>query len=122
MKYHLKINVPGLPKTTNGQSRAHWTKLHREAQKWHRLVLISMDRNAPAEPLKKAKLTLTRHSSTEPDFDGLVSSFKHVTDSLIKCGVIEDDKMSVIGQPIFKWVKCRPKHGHITVEVESIDE
>lgn len=70
--------------------------------------------------MAKAKLTLTRYSSKEPDFDGLCSSFKNVIDGLVEAGVIIDDKMSVIGQPTYAWVKCPPKKGKIKVVVEEL--
>jgi hypothetical protein len=60
---------------------------------------------------------LTRLSSTEPDFDGLVSGFKVILDSLIKCGVLEDDNPKVIGHPTYAWEKCKKGEGRIRIEV-----
>lgn len=74
----------------------------------------------PAAPLEKAKLTLERHSSVEPDFDGLVSSFKFIIDGLVDCGVLIGDKTSVIGRPDYQWVKASPKKGKIVVIVEEL--
>jgi hypothetical protein len=49
----------------------------KEAAKWKQAVqLICRPGHKPQLPLARAKLTLTRHSSMEPDFDGLVSSSK----------------------------------------------
>lgn len=71
-------------------------------------------------PLAKAKLTLTRHSSTEPDYDGLVSSFKPCIDALIMANVIENDRMSNVGKPTYLWELAPRNKGHITIKVESI--
>jgi hypothetical protein len=46
-----------------------------------------------------------------------VSSFKWVVDGLINAGIIISDKPSVIGQPIYKWMKVAPKKGFIEVKV-----
>lgn len=131
--FRLEFTIEGLPKTTNGNARRHWRALHNEAKTWKKHVLDAEKKTSwhtkasddPPKalinpcPLDKAKLTLTRFSSSEPDWDGLVSSFKHVIDGLVEAGVIVDDKMSVIGQPQYFWVKCAPKKGRIKVEVES---
>lgn len=115
----------GLPKRTNN-SATSWRARHAEARKWKSLVGNIVAANAPLRqilkdrgPLEKAKLTLTRHSSISPDFDGLVSSFKHVIDGLIEAGVISNDKMSNIGIPEYRWQMTSPKKGQITVKVEE---
>lgn len=128
----LEFEIAGLPKMTN-TSRVHWTKKMKEASKWKRLVRMEVIKrqaiiilmstfHGPLSlaPLSKAKLTLTRHSSVEPDFDGLVSSFKHVVDGLVEARVIENDKVSNIGQPTYLWQKCAPRQGKISVKVESV--
>lgn len=118
--YVLEFEINDLPKTTNAQAGMHWRKKGEYVKAWHHRVWASVGARKPAEPLLRAKLTLTRFSSIEPDFDGLVSSFKAVIDGLIKCGVLADDKMSNIGQSDYLWVKAAPKNGKITVKVEQI--
>lgn len=118
--YQLKITIPGLPKTTNGNARAHWRRLQQQAKTWQRATLLAIGSQRPIAPLKRARLVLTRHSSREPDFDGLVSSFKHCVDSLVKAGVIIDDKMSVIGQPDYRWQRAPMRGGFVTIEVSEI--
>lgn len=118
---HLKLTIYGfgLPKTTNGNARRHWRALQNEAKIWHKHVIAATKNTGITSPLTKAKLKLTRHSSQEPDFDGLVSSFKHVIDGLIKAGIIVNDKMSVIGQPEYVWQKAKVKKGFIEIEIEE---
>ena len=93
-----------------------------EAQKWKNYVRHAVEQNHPEEPLKRAKLTLTRHSSQEPDFDGLVSGFKHIIDGLIFAKVIINDKTSNVGQPTYKWERAPINKGFITVLVEEDSE
>lgn len=75
----------------------------------------------PPIALNKAKLTLTRFSSMKPDQDGLVSSFKHVVDGLVECGVLVDDSMDIIGMPEYKHEPAKPKFGKIQIEVQEIE-
>lgn len=119
----IEFEIAGLPKIV-ANSRGHWRVRHKENVKWKLLVrqeVVLLPLNAQeraAFPFKSATLTLTRLSAREPDFDGLVSSFKHVIDGLKECGVIVDDKMSVIGQPKYFWTYASPRKGKIKVKVE----
>lgn len=117
--YHLSFEIPYLPETTNSGGRKHWTVKAAEARRWKQLVWYSCIGKTPRSPLTKAVVTLTRFSSSEPDFDGLCSSFKHVLDGLVECGVLVNDKMSTIGQPHYKWQKTGRNMGKVSVEVKD---
>lgn len=114
------FSIQGLPKTTNSMSRQHWRTKAKEAKHWKWLVWGAVCTQKPEKPFKHAMLTLTRHSSSEPDYDGLVSSFKHIIDGLVESHVLIDDRMSNITST-YLWEKIGPKKGHITVKVEGIE-
>jgi len=113
----VKCKIFGLTKRINLGHGSHWRARHGEARRWLRAVDMAIGPVRPKEPLQKAKLRLTRGSSQEPDFGGLVYSFKTIEDSLVKLGIIIDDKMSVIGRPEYLWEKTKPKEGFIKIEV-----
>lgn len=119
--YLLRLTLEGLPKMTNAGGRAHWAVKVKEARKWQSMVASACFNKQPEAPLTKAKISMTRYSSVEPDFDGLCSGFKHVLDGLVHAGIIVSDKMSVIGKPNYDWKQAPPKRGYIQVDVESID-
>ena len=119
MTYSLKFTIQGLPRTQNGLNRGHWRVRKSHADKWKREVLLAVAGKIPDKPLEKAKLTITRHSSRAPDFDGLVGSNKCIVDSLVLAKVLVDDSMAVLGQPSYKWEKAVKGKGFITVEVEG---
>jgi hypothetical protein len=119
--YRLELKLDGLPKTTNN-SKSNWRARMAEARKWKQLVYYKIDATMrPNHVLVNAKLTLIRHSSVSPDFDGLVSSFKHIIDGLISAQVIFNDKMENIGQPTYKWEQAPKNRGHVTIIVEELD-
>ena len=118
-KYEKSFYIYDLPKTINSIGRKHWAVKKKEAHRWHVLVLYCVSKHRPSKPLKKAKLHLIRFSTMSPDFDGLVSSFKHVIDGLVNARVLEDDKFSNIGQPTYEWKKAKPKEGKIWVEIKE---
>lgn len=118
MTFKTSFVIEGLPKTYNSIGRQHWSVKAKEARLWIGLVRVSL-KDIPSIPFKKAKLTLTRFSTSRPDPDGLASSFKHVIDGLVRAGVIENDKFENIGSPEYKWEKGTAKKGFIKVEIES---
>lgn len=115
--YQLHCQIHFLPKTRNELERRHWSVIHKEKQHCYEMVLSQVARNRPVSPLKKAALVLTRHSTTEPDFDNLVGSWKYILDALKKYRIIEDDKPSVIGSPHFRWCKAKKNEGFIEIKV-----
>lgn len=119
--YVFEFEEGYLPKTTNGMTSFSWHQKHKESKKWNAIVCFHLiATESPKEPLKKAKLTLTRHSTTQPDYDNLVSSFKIVIDALRHNRVLAEDKMQNIGIPEYKWEKAKKNEGKITVRVEEI--
>lgn len=113
--------IDDLPSMTNRSSGRHWSIRARERVKWQRLVDVHVDKfKLRGLGLEKIKLTFVRFSSKAPDYDGLVSGFKIVMDSLVKSGVMVDDNMKVTGIPFCDW-SYRPtkQGGRISVKIEG---
>lgn len=118
--YYLEFEHQTLPSTTNSQSGTHWRRKQKEAKSWDNIVMYwGMKWGIPKKPLATAHLILTRFSSREPDFDGLVSSFKMVIDSLVTNGILLNDRRENIGVPDYVWQKARAKEGKIRVVVKE---
>jgi Holliday junction resolvase RusA-like endonuclease len=120
-KYVLEFEINDLPKTYNSLGRAHWTVKAKEARKWISLVGFVSSSKRPKECLRKCSLELVRFSTRSPDFDGLVSSFKHVLDGLTKAQIICGDKIENTGVPNYRWEKAKKGEGKIKVRVESVE-
>jgi Holliday junction resolvase RusA-like endonuclease len=113
--------IPGLPKSPNDLLGAHWRQRSKHAKEWQEAVwayLLKAGGKPPA-PLTRARLSLIRYSSVEPDRDNLRGSFKAVVDGLVKAGVLVDDTSAVIGEPYVHWIKAPPRKGMIQVIVEE---
>lgn len=116
--YLLEFSIPGLPGTPN--AREHHMAKARHVKDWRTKVYAKAWPHAPAQPLTQARITFTRVSSVEPDYDNLVASFKACMDGLRQARVIVDDKRVNVGRPEYLWERCKPKAGHIRVRVESV--
>ena len=118
--YKLEFIIQELPPTINNTSYLHWAVKAQGIKAWKVKVLHAVGRNKPKAPLLMAKLTLTRHSAIQPDFDNLCHSFKSTIDGLKMAGVIYDDKFSIIGKSEYLWAKAPQKKGFISVKVEEL--
>jgi len=117
----IEFEMPGLPPLQNIALLVHRMKRYRLSQEWHELVWAYASPQRPSKPFRRYQLSLTRFSSSEPDYDGLVASFKWVVDGLKHAQIIQDDKLSQSGPWNCSWIKCKKKEGKIRVRVESRD-
>lgn len=106
---------------TNSLSRGRWQTRHKNALKWKALVALAVAMIRPEKPFNKAMLKLTRFSSKRPDYDGIVSGFKHIIDGLVEAQVLKNDTFEVIGNPLYDWGKAKYKQGYVLIEVEEIE-
>ena len=107
----------GLPKLPNELRWKHWAIVRKHDGEWHWAVYgaVARDRK-PVAPLKRAELTLVRHSARQPDPDALAQSFKPCIDGLVKIGVLEDDSAEHVTLDC-RWEKAAPRRGKITIVV-----
>lgn len=120
MGYKLELHIPGLPKLPNQTLRGNWRSSLGEARKWKNFVLSAvLEKGLRGIPLQIARITYIRYSSSEPDFDGLVGSFKHVQDGLVFSQIIINDKPSNLSCS-YHWVKAPRGKGKISVLVEEV--
>lgn len=95
-------------------ARMHWAVKAKHNAAWKKNVGLRILVNKPSIPFKQANMVCIRYSSTEPDFDGLVMSFKPVIDAFVSYGFLRDDKPSNLNVT-YRWEKCAPKRGCIRV-------
>lgn len=118
--YTLTFRIDTLPLTANASfAKGHWAR-KKKRDEIKALVRLSIGSNRPATPLKMAKLTYTRGSSMEPDYDGLVSSFKSIQDSLVELGILFSDKISVTGIPTYSWERAPKGKGYCQVSINEL--
>lgn len=120
MKYHLEFTLDGLPPTLNRLNSMHYMAKARLNRDLRDAVMWEVGSHIPKKPLKRAKIKITRYSSTEPDGDNMTGGYKPIIDALRKCRVIENDKQSNIGNIETPWVKAPKNKGRIIVQVWEV--
>ncbi len=124
--YSLELSIAMLPKALNKSLNAHWRTRHKVNLAWDKFIAAECWNKMPAQPVRSAKISITRHAHRMLDYDGLVGSMKPLVDALVTAGVLADDSWKVLG----KWEvdqKFRPKkEGPLLavriVETQCIDE
>lgn len=98
MSYRLDLTLHCLPKSLNKKLRwgAKWANI-KENRGFDILIAGMVARKLPPQPLKKARISIVRHSWRTLDFDGLVGSMKPVVDALVSAGVLADDNWNTLG-------------------------
>lgn len=119
----LELVIPGLPpmNTAGSHGGSHWSRTTVK-RKWESLVCAAVLEALgrwPAKSLDRARVTITRCSTREPDFDNLTQGGKFILDGLVKAGVITDDSPAVIGRPEYLWQKSPRGMGSVRITVEE---
>lgn len=117
----MNLEIPGLPPMNTADGLSRWTR-RKLRQRWVREVQVAVlaSGQKPAEPWKRARVTITRCSSSEPDSDNLYAGAKFLLDGLKAARVIEDDKPSVIGMPACVWEHAPRGAGRVRINVEPM--
>lgn len=117
--YELEFTIEALPPILANGSHKSWQSVNGIKRKWQRNTIALIYDKRPRTPLKRAKVTFTRHSMREPDYDNLVISFKAIRDGLVKGGILEDDNSQVLKSE-YRWEKTKKNHGFVSIKVEEI--
>jgi Holliday junction resolvase RusA-like endonuclease len=118
--YTLEFTIADTPKSPNVFYSTHWRTRHTHTKKWERLVWAHVWPRKPERPLERAKVTLTRHSVRKMDADNCRLSFKPIMDALVKYGVLLDDTVAVVGEPVVIQEKAPLRQKSVRVRVEEI--
>ena len=119
--YHLRIEIPGLPKLQSG-SFGHWSARRRHDSRWKDLVWLETRGKWPKDPLERALVVCTRYSSarSSPDRDNLVASFKPLIDALQRTVIVDDSPEHMTAE--YHWEKCPRGEGRVVIEVTEVGE
>lgn len=122
----LDLTIPGLPpiNTAGPHGGSHWARTTTKRQ-WEgkvcAAVLEALGR-WPAQPLSRARVTITRASTREPDYDNLTQGGKFILDGLVKAGVLVDDSPAVVGRPEYLWERAPRGMGSVRIQVQAVAE
>ena len=129
--FTLRLEIPGLT-PMNSADNLHWRKRYRAKVHWEHAVWAAIHQaqwsgdpmmNWGILPLSLARVVITRRSSgREPDFENLAQSGKWLLDQLVKNRpqILVDDSPAIIGQPEYRWEKCKRKDQAMIVEVSEL--
>lgn len=98
MSYRAKIPVQ--IESPNKFLKWHWSKRHRFKQQLTLLIRASI-KPKPKQPLQRAAVAfLLVRKRRMTDHDNIQFSCKQLQDALVAAGIIADDSLAVIGEPV----------------------
>ncbi len=114
-----RITLAGVISGLNGGSglmRQHWAVAKKVKEQFVSRIAVL---NPPKFP-DIVRVTFTRYTIRFSDWDNMVSTGKHVFDSLVKNGVLVDDSPKYIVDFLPKQVKCRRKDQRTEILIEQL--
>ena len=127
----ITIEIPRPMLLLNVWQRKHWAAKLNYTQKLsvevsYYLRLAGWRFKSACMP--RAMVTIERHSSGVPDYDGMVGGAKPLLDCLVKAtksnpyglDIIEDDNQYVIGRPRYVSVKCRRGESKTVIKIQEL--
>jgi len=107
------VTIPGVPPTPNGHASRLRDRIRIKTQwrTWAGYAVI----DAGVPYLDRARVTITRYSTGQPDYDGLVGSMKGVVDSL-KARVIADDDPAHLAVE-YRSARCTRVDARVVMEI-----
>lgn len=118
LSHKIVLRIDGLPKMANG-GHGSWGQDHKRKKKWKTLVARELVGLAPPKPFSWIYVEFIRHSSVEPDYDGLVHGFKALRDALVKFGFVKDDKNRNM-EAVYRWEKAEAKKGFVEIVISAV--
>lgn len=118
----LDLTLDGLPPMNTADRTHHWSA-YRLKRAWEGKVCAAVLHELgrwPERPLDRARVTITRCSTREPDFENLAQGGKFLLDGLVKAGVIADDSPKVIGRPTYLWERAPRGGGCVRINVRPV--
>jgi hypothetical protein len=114
----ITLEIPEATPSDNATRWAHWCKKAALRKRWAWLVKAAMLEakvfQAPKYP--KAIVTIERHGPRSLDADNARMGAKCLMDSLVAEGLILDDSVAVIGEPVIRQIKSKLKKTVVTIE------
>lgn len=143
MNLELNFAVKGAPSLPNAFKSGHWSKQAKERKMWREAVVWAvrseMGPEWPPQPFERATVLFDCYRSGQPpDHDNLVASIKPLLDGLqpqsvtrrksgqlvvsVGCGVIANDTMSCIGEPMVRWFNVPRGKEHVIITVTETEQ
>jgi Holliday junction resolvase RusA-like endonuclease len=103
-------------------TRRHWSFAHKQRRQWETWIVFGFKPgNKPREPLKFARVTVTRvtAASKYPDIDNLHYACKPIFDALVSRGILADDGPEV--ERVIRWERGKRRKPETRIKIEEIE-
>lgn len=119
------FEIPEATPTLNVWQRMHFRAKRRLMERYRMLILETLGRHRPRQPIERCVVRIERYSPKLPDWDNLYGGLKPVGDVLVVqsernplgLGLILDDSPKVIIELIAKPMPCKQREQKTVVSI-----
>lgn len=117
--------IPGIVDGLNGSKgliRGHWSQREKIKSVFIAMITENLIRGKMRKHSGKVVIEYIGYKSVLMDWDNYCSSFKLIGDALVECGVMVDDKPSIVKKFIPSQIKCKRVEQKVVVIIKDLTE
>ncbi len=111
--------IPGL-NSSHGLMQAHWTTVKKQKELYCSYINNNLVSGHAKKHEGKVIIEYIGYKSRLMDWDNFCASFKHIGDSLVKCGIIKDDSPEVVLKFIPSQIKIKQKDQRVDIIIKDV--
>jgi Holliday junction resolvase RusA-like endonuclease len=118
----IELNIPKATPSINVMFGQHWAARAKSRKEWRWLVRAArLDAKLfLAQPIPKARVTITRHGRRVLDTDNLYGGQKILIDCLVREGILENDTPENVELIVKQLVVNATRLTRTTVQIEAL--
>ncbi len=117
------LTIDGIVAGLNGSKglmRGHWSNIKKQKDLYQMIIAQHLKDGKVKKHIGEVTVQYIGYKSSFMDWDNFCASFKHIGDSLQKCGIITNDSPKVIRQFIPNQIKCKRNDQKVVVIIKDI--
>lgn len=117
------LKIDGLVAGLNGDKglmRAHWSNNKKQKDLYKLIINQHLQEGKIKKHEGQVSIQYIGYKSVLMDWDNFGASFKHIGDSLVKCGILVDDNPKIVTQFIPQQIKCIRAEQKVIVIIKDI--
>ena len=119
-----RIEIPGIVAGLNGSKgliRSHYHTQKKQKDYYQMIVQDHLNQGKARKHTGPVEINYVGYKSRLMDWDNFCASFKHLGDSLHKCGVILDDNPKIVKKFLPEQFKSKQKDQRVIIIIKDLD-
>lgn len=117
------ITIHGIINGLNGSKglmRGHWSSTKKAKERYCSIIRSHIDNGRAKKHTGQVYIRYVGHKSSLMDWDNFCASFKHIGDSLVETGIIQEDNPKIVVKFIPEQIKCKRENQKVVIIINNI--